>query len=209
MRRRGFFITFEGPEGSGKSTVIREAARFLRGMGYSVRVLREPGGTSIGEKIRNLLLDRRNRRMHVATEFCLYLAARSQIVREVIQPALKRGETVICDRYHDSTVVYQGYAGGLDLKAIGEFGRFVTGGLAPDLTFLLDVDVEVGLRRSRRKDRMERKSIAFHRKVRRGFLALARKNPSRMIVIKDEDRPHTKEVKVRTILHRWIRRKNR
>lgn len=186
MKRRGVFITFEGPEGSGKSTVIKAAARFLRKKGFSVLWLREPGGTAISEAIRLILLDRKNFRMTVEAELFLYFAARAQMVREKILPALKRGKVVICDRYHDSTAAYQGFAGGVPVSLIDAYGKLAKAGLEPDLTFLLDVETAKGLKRAGRTDRMEKKSMAFHRRVRKGFLALAKKYPRRMIVLKDE-----------------------
>lgn len=177
------FISFEGAEGSGKSTQIRHAVRFLRRKGYSVVLFREPGGTRVSEAIRKVLLDPRNRKMAVKTELLLYLAARAQLVREKIEPALKRGKIVILDRYEDSTLAYQGFGGGIPLAAIERLSRLVRGRLKPRITFLLDVETEEGLRRSGRRDRVERKSAAFHRRVRKGFLTLARKEPRRFVVL--------------------------
>lgn len=183
LGRRGALITFEGVEGSGKSTQIRFAVRFLRGKGYRVVVFREPGGTKTSEAIRKVLLDKRLREMCPETELLLYLAARAQLVREKIEPALKKGKIVVLDRYEDSTLAYQGFAGGIPLATILSLCQFTRGAIVPNLTFLLDVDTEQGLRRGGRRDRVERKSIRFHRKVRNGFLKLARREPKRFAVL--------------------------
>src|SRR3989338_7282135 len=202
MRKHGVFITFEGPEGSGKSTLIKAAARFFKNKGFSVLILREPGGTAISEAVREILLDRKNLKMTVETEFFLYLAARAQIVREKILPALKQGRVVICDRYHDSTVVYQGYAGGIPVRLIDEFGYLAKSGLEPDYTFLLDVETEKGLKRAGRTDRMENKSLAFHRRVRQGFLLLAKKHPGRILILRNEKDIRVKVAKLEEALSR-------
>lgn len=186
---RGRFITIEGPEGSGKSTHSRLLCEFLRGRGHKMLHTREPGGTKAGEAIRKVLLDKRNKDMSDECELFLFLAARAQIVREVIRPALKRGYIVVCDRFHDATVAYQGYGAGLDLKLIDGMGKFATGGLKPDLTILLDVETNVGLKRAGIKDRMEVKSAAFHRRVRRGYLKIAKKEPRRVKVVRTTDAP--------------------
>ncbi len=202
MKRKGIFITFEGPEGSGKSTVIKAAARFFRRMGFSVLLLREPGGTAISEAIRQILLDRKNLHMTVETELFLYLAARAQIVREKILPALSMGKVVICDRYHDSTAAYQGFAGGISVSLIDAYGKLAKAGLEPDLTFVLDVETKKGLKRAGRTDRMENKSLAFHRRVRQGFLQLAKKYPKRILVLKDEKNIQHKVAKLEGLLSR-------
>ena len=182
-KKKGFLITFEGAEGSGKSTQIRFAVNFLKRKGHSVLVLREPGGTKTSEAIRKILLDKKLNTMRPETELLLYLAARAQLVREKIEPALKRGKMVVLDRFEDSTLAYQGFGGGIPLPVIEAFSRFARGSLKPDLTFLLDVGIKEGLRRSGRSDRVEKKSVAFHEKVRKGFLALARREPRRFLVI--------------------------
>lgn len=181
--KQGFFITFEGAEGSGKSTQIRLAAHYLKRKGRTVLFFREPGGTRVSEAVRKTLLDRRLKEMTVEAELLLYLAARAQLVREKIEPALRKGKVVILDRYEDSTLAYQGFAGGISLKKMEAMNRFTRGGRVPHLTFLLDVETEEGLRRSGRGDRVERKSLLFHRKVRRGFLELARRHPKRFVVL--------------------------
>lgn len=184
-KRKGIFITFEGGEGSGKSTHIKFVASYFKKKGRKVLVIREPGSTPIGERIRKILLHPKNT-MSVGTELFLYLAARAQLVNEVIQPALKRGTVVISDRFEDSTIVYQGYAGGVDLNVLKQLAKAARGALVPNLTFLLDVDVKRGLKRSGRSDRMERKSLRFHERIRRGYLVLAKQNPKRFIVVSTE-----------------------
>ncbi len=180
---KGYFITFEGAEGSGKSTQIRKTVAFLRKKGRSVVMLREPGGTRISEAIRNILLDKQLKEMSHVTELLLYLAARAQIVREKILPALKKGKVVICDRFEDSTSAYQGYGRKIPLEAIDQVSRLVRGDLRPDLTFVLDIDIKKGLARGGRHDRIEREALSFHERVRRGFLSLAKKHPQRMMVL--------------------------
>lgn len=181
--RKGKFITIEGPEGSGKSTHSRLLCGYLRRKGYRVIHTREPGGTKLGEAIRRILLDKKNKDMSEACELFLFLAARAQIVREVIKPALARGDVVVCDRFHDATVAYQGYGAGLNLKLIEAAGGLAASGLKPALTILLDVETKAGLRRAGVKDRMEIKPVRFHARVRRGYLKLAKKEPYRIKVI--------------------------
>jgi dTMP kinase len=184
MSKRGIFITFEGPEGSGKTTHSKLLCEFLRKKGYKVLHTREPGGVLISEKIRKILLDPKNKGMDVACEMLLYMAARVQIVKEKILPGLKQGKIVVCDRFTDATLAYQGYAGGMDLKVIDNIAGIVTKGLKPDITFLLDIEAGAGLLRAgRSKDRMERKSILYHNKVRNGYLSIARKEPKRVRVL--------------------------
>ena len=187
-KHRGYFITFEGAEGSGKSTQIRNAVSFLKKKGRSVVMLREPGGTRISEAIREILLDKKNTEMTHVTELLLYLAARAQIVREKILPALKKGKVVISDRFEDSTRAYQGFGRKIPLAAIEEASKLVRGSLKPDLTFVLDIDIAKGLKRGGRHDRIEREALSFHERVRRGFLALAKKEPRRMVVL-DTSKP--------------------
>ena len=183
----GFFITFEGPEGCGKSTQSRRLWVFLRKKGFSAVVTREPGGTRVGETVRKLLLSAKNHFSPILEVF-LYELSRSELVRQVIRPALEQGKVVISDRFSDSTVVYQGMAGGVDVGFIQRLDRAVCRGIKPDLTFLLDVPVTQGLRRSLKRkgslDRMERKSLTFHRRVRSGYLALSRKNKTRFRLIR-------------------------
>jgi len=184
VSKKGMFITFEGGEGSGKSTHSKLLCDFLRRKGLKVLHTREPGGTSISEKIRKVLLDTRNKEMDVISEMLLYMAARAEIIKQKISPALKKGNIVICDRFIDATLAYQGYAGGIDISIIKNIGRLVTKSISPDVTFFLDIDVKKGLKRSgRNKDRIERKSILYHKKVRKGYLSIAKKEPKRVKVI--------------------------
>ncbi|MEN6371327.1 MAG: dTMP kinase [Armatimonadota bacterium] len=182
MTERGFFISLEGPEGSGKSTQIRLLAAFLEDQGYKVVVTAEPGGDPVAQEIRKIVLHSKTDIVPEA-ELLLYLAARAQHVRHIILPALQRGEIVISDRFADSSFAYQGYARGLDLATLKELNDFATGGLIPNLTLLLDVPVEFGLERQQDKNRFEAESVAFHEKVRAGFLALAKDEPKRWAVI--------------------------
>lgn len=187
MRKRGVFITFEGPEGSGKSTHSKKLCDFLRQKGFKVLYTREPGGTTISEKIRKVLLDPKNKKMDVVCEMLLYMAARADIVEQKILPALKKGKIVVCDRFLDATLVYQGYAGGFDLDIIQKIGKVVTKRVSPDITLVLDIDAKKGLLRAGKvKDRIERKSLPYHKKVREGYLALARKEPKRVKVVNAE-----------------------
>lgn len=180
---RGIFITIEGPEGSGKSTHSKLLCDFLRRRGYRVLHTREPGGARISEAVRKILLNKNNKGMSDICELFLFLAARAQIVDEIVRPALKKGYVVVCDRFHDATVAYQGYGAGLDLKLIEEMGKLATKGIKPDLTVLLDVETKKGLRRAGAKDRIETKSLEFHKRVRGGYLALAEREPERIKVV--------------------------
>ncbi len=188
----GLFITLEGPEGSGKSTQMVLLAEYLREQGHTVVTSREPGGTSIGDQIRHVLHDTANTEMTSAAEVLLYSASRAQLVEQVIRPVLAAGDTVLLDRYADSTLAYQGYGRGLDLVALEALTQFATGGLKPDLTLLLDIDVAAGLaRRQEHGDEMNRldlETLAFHQRVRQGYHALASLDPERWVVI-DADRP--------------------
>lgn len=185
------FVTLEGPEGSGKTTQIRLLQEYLRSQGIPVLITREPGGTSIGEQIRQVLHDPGNTAMLPRTEVLLYLASRAQLVREVIRPALAAGMVVISDRYAESTLAYQGYGRGLDLGGLRRVTEFATEGLRADLVIYLDLPVEVGLRRkaqAREREqaewtRMDQQSLEFHERVRRGYLAMAEAEPSRWCVI--------------------------
>lgn len=179
------FITFEGPDGSGKTTQARLFVEYLEASGRTVLLTREPGGTAISEQIREVILSKRNLTMHSATEALLFSAARAQIVAELIRPALAAGKIVVCDRYADSTLAYQGYGLGLDLEALRAITQFATGGLVPDLTFYVDVPVEVGLMRRHRGEtnRLDQKAAEYHARVREGFLALVRAEPQRWVVV--------------------------
>jgi dTMP kinase len=181
------FITLEGPEGSGKTSHVPALVEHLKAQGYAVFATREPGGTSIGEQIRVVIHDLKNVEMHPRAETLLYQAARAQIVEQVIRPRLTTGEIVISDRYADSTMAYQGYGHQQDLEQVRALVRYATGGLAPDLTVLLDVDVEVGLRRKTQDgnewNRLDAYTIDFHKRVRAGYLEMASAEPTRWIVI--------------------------
>ncbi len=183
---RGLFISFEGIEGTGKTTHARLLSEHLTGEGYKTVLTEEPGGTPIGRRIREVLLEVEHKEMHQITELLLYNASRCQHINEMILPAINAGKVVITDRFSDSTLAYQGYGRGIDLKLIETLDRIVTGGLKPDLTLLLDIDVETGLRRNRganKVDRIELEDIDFHNRVRSGYLDLARKEPERIRVI--------------------------
>jgi dTMP kinase len=184
--KRGLFITFEGPEGSGKSTQAKLLAEFLKRRGYPVLHTREPGGTRLGELVRGVLLSSKNVAISDMAELFLFEACRSQIVGEAIRPALAKKSIVICDRYSDATISYQGYGGNAPVRTIKELNRIATGNLSPDLTILLDIDTLTGLGRAKSKgvDRMEKKDIGYHKRVRRGYLALAKQFPKRIKVIK-------------------------
>jgi len=176
----GLFVTFEGIDGCGKTTQVTALRDSLEAKGAKVIVIREPGATFIGEKIRSILLDNANSGMSSETEVLLYEAARAQIVSEVIRPALLAGKVVICDRFYDSSVAYQGYARGLPLESIDSLNQFATGGLEPDLTFLLDLPAEAALERMNVRegshDRLEIEGLGFMEKVRAGYLELAGKH---------------------------------
>ncbi len=172
------FLSIDGGDGTGKSTQAELLAGWLRGRGHDVVACRDPGSTPLGEAVRKLLLDRHDLRIHRRSEMLLYMAARAQMVEEVIRPALAQGQTVISDRYLLANVVYQGHAGGLDVAMLWEVGRTSTGGLMPDLTIVLDVPSELAAARlARPLDRMEQQGSAFHARVRQGFLAEAARSP--------------------------------
>lgn len=184
--KSSLFITFEGPEGCGKSTQSRLLCEYLKKKGVDCIHTREPGGTKLGEKIREVLLHSDGVRISDLAELFLFEAARSQIVKEVIKPALKAGKVIICDRFSDATFSYQGYGGGLPMEIIRALDHVATGGLKPDLTILLDLDAATGLGRAQHKgvDRMEKKDLAYHKRVRRGYLELAKRHHKRIKVIK-------------------------
>lgn len=181
------FITFEGPEGSGKSTQIRLLAEFMRARGLSVEVVREPGGTPIGDQVRHVLHDTANTAMSPEAEVLLYSASRAQLVSQRIRPSLAAGRIVLCDRYADSTMAYQGYGRGLDLGMLAALTEIATGGLKPDLTLLLDLDVSAGLSRRRVRgeemNRLDLEAVAFHERVREGYRLLANADPERWVRI--------------------------
>jgi dTMP kinase len=182
MAQRGIFITFEGVEGAGKTT---QARRLAEALGPNVILTREPGGTPISERIRDLFLTSEG--ITAATELLLIAAARAQHVDEFIRPALETNQIVICDRFIDATVAYQGYRGGIDLELIHQLNRTATGGLMPDLTFVLDLPPEIGLQRQQQgeahRDRLDREPLESHHKVREGYLSVAKAEPHRVKLI--------------------------
>ncbi len=181
------FITLEGPEGSGKTSKIAPLADFIRQRGYKVLATREPGGTAIGDKVRSILTDLANTNMAPRAEVLLFQSSRAQLVEQVIRPALQAGEIVICDRYADSTLAYQGYGQGGDLNQLRNLVEYATGGLKPDLTLLLDLEVEEGLRRKQSNNvewnRLDAYALAYHQRVRQGYLSMAQKEPERWVLI--------------------------
>lgn len=198
------FISFEGPDGSGKTTQVRLLVDFLREQGYPVFATREPGGTPIGDQVRGVLHDLKNAQMDARTEILLYAASRAQLVAQEIRPRLAAGEIVICDRYADSTLAYQGYGRGLDLDALRAILAFATGGLTPDLTVYLDISAEDGLKRRQQAaqngaewNRLDAESLAFHCRVREGYRALIAENPARWAVIPALQPPDTIQAQVR------------
>jgi dTMP kinase len=187
---RGVFITFEGPEGSGKSTHSRRVYKELVADGYEAVHTAEPGGTPLGQRVREVLLEKEEIRMGPQAELFLFEADRAQHVEEVIIPELEARKVVICDRFNTATFAYQGYGLGMDMDLIGTLDHAATGGLSPDMTILMDIDVETGLARAgagRSADRMEKRSGIFHEKVRQGYLDLARQHPDRIKVIRVRD----------------------
>ncbi len=197
----GFFITFEGIEGCGKTTQIRLLTSFLKTARREFLLTREPGGTEIGDQIRKILLDGKNIGLDPMAELFLYAAARVQHLRQAIFPALREGRLVLCDRFADATLAYQGYGRGLDPSWIDEIHRRAMDDIRPDLTFLLDLPADIGLRRARKRiegqtikeDRFERENLEFHRRVREGYLQLARREPHRFVILdgmKDEESLH-------------------
>lgn len=186
--RGGTFITVEGGDGSGKTTLIHSLAERLQQKGHQVLITREPGGSPIAEAIRAVILNRENTAMDARTEALLYAAARRQHLAEKVFPALQRGVDVLCDRFVDSSLVYQGYGRGLGLDAVWEINRFATEGCMPDLTLYLDLDPEIGLQRiqdnaEREMDRLDLESLAFHRRVREAYLLVAEQFKERIVTI--------------------------
>jgi dTMP kinase len=205
---KGVFITFEGSECCGKSTQSKLLYRYLAGKGYPVVFLREPGGTKISEMIRKILLDPANGSMSDRTELLLYMASRSQTVDEVIKPALAKGKIVLCDRFLDSTIVYQGYGLGIDIPLIRSLGSFATGHISPDLTILLDLPLKQALDGiGSKKDRIERRDFAYHRRVKNGYLSIAAAEPRRVTVIKVEARKTDTQAAIRQRVTALLSRK--
>lgn len=205
--KRGFFITLEGPEGSGKTTLADELYRELQSKGYSVVLTHEPGDSFIGKILRKVLLESKKRQISELTELFLFEADRAQHVSEIVLPALQKGKIVLCCRYTDSTTAYQGYGRGLNLRLIHALNKMATKGLVPDMTLLLDIAPEKGLPRAYKarqsKDRLESEKLDFHRRLRKGFLELAKKDCRRFYRIDAEQ----KFEKVKAQALEWILKK--
>lgn len=187
------FITFEGPDGSGKTTQLNMLQPYLESSGLDVVRTREPGGTDIGDQIRSVIMNMKNKSMHPRAEILLFCASRAQLVEELIRPSLAEGKIILCDRYADSTMAYQGYGHGLDRTVLTHLLEFATGGLKPDLTLLFDISAEAGLhRRITNHDewnRMDDYALQFHEKVRGGYLEMAAAEPERWVVINADRSP--------------------
>ncbi len=207
MKRKALFITIEGLEGSGKSSVLKHLEKYLRKKKLRVKVFREPGSTKTGEKIRRILLGKGND-VSPHTELLLYLAARTQLIEEKLAVALTRYDVVLCDRFFDSTLAYQGY--GLGLKQITSEGiKLFSLGYIPDLTLFLDSDIQSGLRRIKTKDRIEARSLDFHRRLKKGFKTIARNNPNRVRVVPARKSLPEIYQDIERIIDRWLNRKRR
>ena len=183
--REGILISLEGVEGSGKSTQLNLLADHLRTMGRKVLKVREPGGTELGERVRTLLLEKGGAKISPLAELFLYLSSRAQLVEEVLKPALDAGLVIVCDRYMDATVAYQGYGRGMDVGLIEQVNRLLVGDALPDLTLLLDLEADAGLSRicGRGCDRLEAEGLTFHERVRKGYLEVAARNSQRIKII--------------------------
>jgi dTMP kinase len=197
------FITLEGPEGSGKTSQLPKLAEYIRQRGFDILTTREPGGTSISEQIRTVLHNLENKEMHPRTEILLFQASRAQLVEQVIRPHLDKGGVVLSDRYADSTLAYQGYGHQIDIESLRVLVTFATGGLKPDLTILLDVDVETGLRRKELKgewNRLDAYDLDFHQRVRRGYFNLVQAEPERWVVIDASQSPTKVQEEMRRVV---------
>lgn len=211
------FITLEGIEGSGKTTQLRHIGNFLKGQGHDCVITREPGGTLIGEKIRAILLDPDSRMMDPLTELLLYFADRAQHVHEVVLPSIAAGKMVLCDRYFDATLVYQGFARGVDTEFIRTLHQLVLKDLKPDMTILLDLAPELGLRRawqqiragerSGHEVRFENETLAFHQKVRQGYLRLALLEPERFRIVDASEAYHQVRDDILKTINDFLRQK--
>ncbi len=202
------FITLEGPEGSGKTSQLPKLAEYLRQHGFDVLTTREPGGTPISEQIRTVLHNLENKEMNPRTEILLFQASRAQLVEQVIRPHLAMGGVVLSDRYADSTLAYQGYGHQLEIEPLRVLVTFATGGLKPDLTLLLDLDVETGLRRKELKgewNRLDAYDLAFHHRVRNGYLNLVKAEPERWVVIDASQEPGNVQEEMRRAVAKRLR----
>jgi dTMP kinase len=210
----GWFITFEGVEGSGKTTQIRLAGEFLREKGFPVFMTQEPGGTPLGERIREILLNRGGFDISGEAEVFLFAAARAQHTDAVIRPALEKGQVILCDRFSDATIAYQAYGRGLPLETVREICRFASRGISPHLTLLFDLPVEKGLERAfrriagreeaSREDRFEREQLDFHRRIREGYLTIAREEPGRVKIVDASRDIESTRREVRAILSSFL-----
>ena len=201
------FITLEGPEGGGKTTQARRLAEHLQARGFSVLFTREPGGTVIGDQIRRTLMDLGNTGMNPRTEFLLFSASRAQLVDEVLRPHLEAGGLVVCDRYFDASLAYQGHGHRLDLDTLRLVTRFATAGLTPDLTLLLDLPVDEGLHRKQHEgewNRLDAYAIEFHTRVRQGYLTLAASEPQRWVVIDATPSIEAVQEEIRRVVERRL-----
>ena len=207
------FVTFEGVEGSGKTTQIQRLKRYLTQKGFPCRVTREPGGGPIGEKIRKILLNPEHREMSPLSELLLYEASRAQHVIEVVKPLLKKEMIVLCDRFSDASIAYQGYGRKVDLKWVERLNRLSSQGIKPDITFLLDCPPDVGLKRAlqrnqmlrkEKEERFEREKIQFHHRVRKGYLSIAKKEPHRVKVIDTQEGEEKVFEKIRRIVDKLL-----
>ena len=207
---RGLFITLEGNEGCGKSTQIKLLSSYLKKKGCNVLVTREPGGTVIGDRIREVLLDAKHAAMTPVAETLLYMASRAQLVEEIILPALEKNQVVLCDRWMDATVAYQGYAGEVDVDWIQAVGFVATQELEPDLSLYLDLPVKEGMKRALRRhkaDRIEKKSLSYHEKVRQGFLKIVKDEPERFkrLALKATENVETVRERIQAEVDRVLR----
>lgn len=209
--KKGIFITFEGSEGCGKSTHSRLLHDHLKKLGYECVITREPGGTGAGEEIRKILLHSDGVNISDMTELFLFESARAQITGEIIKPALDKKRVVICDRFSDATMAYQGYGGKVPVSKIKALDKIATGGIKPDLTLVLDIDTVTGLIRAKRKgcDRMEKKALAYHRRVRKGYLLIAKKEPARVKLVRVEDDINKTQSNIRSHVDSVIQRYKR
>ncbi len=197
------FITLEGPDGSGKTTQVEPLVIFLNELGYDVVSTREPGGTAIGDQIRKVLFDLKNEQMHPRTEILLFQSSRAQHVEQVIRPCLQAGKIVICDRFADSTIAYQGYGHQMDLKELETIVNYATGGLKPDLTVLFDIEVEDGLKRRGKGgdwNRLDAYELEFHRRVRQGYHLMVQREPHRWRSLDASASPEDVQNELRRIL---------
>jgi dTMP kinase len=202
------FITLEGPDGSGKTLQVKSTTEFITSLGYKVFAAREPGGTTIGDQVRSILMDLENTSMKPRTETLLFCAARAQLVEQILRPHLEAGDVVLLDRYSDSTLAYQGYGHQNDLNLIRSVLAFATGGLKPDLTLLLDIDPEIGLQRRQEGggewNRLDAYQLAYHQRVREGYLQMASDEPARWHIIDASQSPAMVQSRIREILSLFL-----